>query len=246
MSLNHTHISAKLANNFFFRKLFLLRKLFLTKVKSTHYGQMAEDVALRKFFPKKYKGIFVDVGCFHPMKYNNTYQFYKRGWRGINIDIDPIKIEGFRLVRPKDTNIVTAISDQEGEVTYYSNGFYSPTITLEQSFADSKEGKKYQYKKKTTKAQTLSNVIDATPYKDQKIDLLSVDVESHDYYVLKSLDFDRYSPHIIAVESQYDDFSSIQNENTYQLLSQKGYELVNWVGMTLIFRKKEDNDKNTP
>ena len=49
-----------------------------------------------RFFPKKYKGFFVDVGCFHPIKYNNTYRLYRKGWRGVNIDIDAIKIEGLK------------------------------------------------------------------------------------------------------------------------------------------------------
>ena len=33
-------------------------------------------------------GIYIDVGCNHPIKFNNTYLLYKRGWSGINIDLD--------------------------------------------------------------------------------------------------------------------------------------------------------------
>jgi hypothetical protein len=31
-------------------------------------------------------GFFVDVGCFHPLFYSNTWKLYKKGWRGVNID----------------------------------------------------------------------------------------------------------------------------------------------------------------
>tara|TARA_B110000879_G_scaffold201693_1_gene277102 strand:+ start:1002 stop:1208 length:207 start_codon:yes stop_codon:yes gene_type:complete len=51
---------------------------------------MAEVVAIKRMFPKKYM-FFVDIGCFHTTKYNNTYVYYKKGYRGINIDIDRIK-----------------------------------------------------------------------------------------------------------------------------------------------------------
>lgn len=236
MSLNHFHFPEWLMKSSLFRKIFLLRKIFLTRKRFYYYGQMAEDVALNRFFPKKYIGFFVDVGCFHPIKFNNTYRFYKRGWRGINLDIDSIKIEGFKIMRPKDVNINCAISDQEGETTYWTNGFYSPTVTLHKPFADSKQGKKYQYEEKKTKTNTLTNTIDNTEFKNQEIDLLSIDVEGFDFSVLKSLDFERYKPKVIAIESHLDDFDQVQRGEIYKFLIQKNYKLANWVGITLIFK----------
>jgi FkbM family methyltransferase len=201
---------------------------------------MAEDVSIVKFFPKNEKGFFVDVGCFHPIKYNNTYRLYKKGWRGINIDIDAIKIEGFNWVRPKDQNICVAVSQEEGEVSYWSNGFYTPTITLDENFAKSKEGKKYQYIKKTTKSKPLTQIIDESSFANRRIDFLTIDVEGFDHEVLLSLDFEKYSPKLIAFESQMNRFSDIIEEDSYKFLMSKGYELVNWVGMTLLFLSKDD------
>lgn len=43
--------------------------------------------------------LFVDIGCFHPTKYNNTDVYCNKGYRGINIDIDRIKIKRFNWVR---------------------------------------------------------------------------------------------------------------------------------------------------
>lgn len=220
-----------------FRKLFLLRKLFLTRRKFSHHGQCAEDTALARFFPKRYRGFFVDVGCFHPVKYNNTYRFYRQGWRGVNIDIDSIKIEGFCMVRPGDISLARAVSDQRGELTYWTNGFYSPTVTLDKDFAESERRNKKDYRPRTVRADRLSNILDETKYKDQPIDLLTIDVEGHDYHVLKSLDFDRYAPRIIAVETQLETLRAVQAEPTYRFLREQGYDLVNWVGMTLMFRK---------
>jgi hypothetical protein len=45
-------------------------------------------VLSRLFGPRK-SGFFIDIGAHHPFRYSNTYMFYKKGWRGINIDATP-------------------------------------------------------------------------------------------------------------------------------------------------------------
>ena len=49
------------------------------------------------------------------MRLNNTYLLYKRGWTGTNIDLNPTSIDMFNMVRKKDHNICSLISDKEGE-----------------------------------------------------------------------------------------------------------------------------------
>lgn len=230
---NKSHAPEGLENNWLFRKAFLIRKLFFSKRKFSHYGQMAEDVAFARFLKDKKKGVYVDVGCFHPIKYNNTYRLYKRKWTGVNIDIDRIKIEGFDWLRPKDTNIAMAVSNQKGEVTYYSNGFYSLTVTLDHDFA---KNTKYKYVPKTIQADTLTNILDTTKYKDQVIDFLNIDTEGHDMAVLQSLNFERYRPQLIVVECIKNSIEEVLTDPIYLFLSSKGYRLVNWVGLTLYFQ----------
>ena len=206
----------------------------MTKTKFTYYSQFAEDISIRRLFPKKYKGFFVDVGCFHPRKMNNTWGLYRKGWRGINIDIDSIKIEGFNLLRPRDVNVHSAVSNAEGEITYWANGFYSLTTSLDDSFVEGKSG----YIKKTAECKKLKDIIDATKYRDKKIDLLSVDAEGHDLEVLRSLDFERYDPSLIAVETHKTLFSEVENTKLYKFLADKEYCLVGWCGLTLLMANK--------
>lgn len=236
MGLNYSHLPPWLERNKVFRTLFLLRKLFIIKKSFRHYSQFAEDISIARYFPKRYKGFFVDVGCFHPVKYNNTYRLYKKGWRGVNVDIDAIKIAGFNIVRPKDTNIACAVSNQTGQVTYWSNGFYSLTITLDEAFAKGKEG----YVEKKVQADTLTNILDSTKYKDRQIDFLTIDAEGHDFYVLKSLDLARYQPRVIAIETHAETLDDVMEERRYGFLTDAGYVLANWVGLTLIFKLKND------
>lgn len=239
MNLNYSQLPALLENSKLFRKLFILRKLYLTKTSFKHYSQFAEDVTVGRLFPKSFKGFFVDVGCFHPKKYNNTYKLYKKGWRGINIDIDPIKIVGFDIARPKDTNIASAVGNMDGEMEYYSNGFYSLTSSLDQSFAEkkSRESKKDFIVKKTP-CHKLTTLIDQTDYKGREIDFLSVDAEGYDMEVLKSLDFAKYNPKLIAVESHHQLFNKIQDTDVYKYLLSLEYTLVGWCGLSLIMASK--------
>jgi FkbM family methyltransferase len=235
MSLNYRHLPRWLEENRVFRFFFLLRKLFFIKKSFKHYSQFAEDVSIVRHFKKGYKGFFVDVGCFHPTKYNNTYRLYKMGWRGVNVDLDSIKIQGFNIVRPGDVNVARAVSNQSGTVKYWSNGFYSLTPTLDRDFAKLRQG----YIEKEVRTESLTEILDRTRYKNQKIDLLSVDVEGHDLEVLKSLDFNRYRPRMIVVETNEKSLDQVLKSELYQMLSSLRYSVVNWVGITLIFMDQD-------
>jgi len=239
MSLSDSHLPVWLENNRVFRFLFILRKLYLTKTAAKHFAQFAEDVSIKRFFDENYQGFFVDVGCFHPKKHNNTWMLYKKGWRGVNIDIDPIKIIGFDISRPEDINIASAVSNKEGEIVYYSNGFYSLTTSIDADFISNKAG----YSKKTTSCAKLSQLLDGTKYQNRQIDFLSVDAEGHDLEVLMSLDFNRYDPKLIAVESHYPLFSQVEKSSLYNFLAGKGYCLTGWCGLTLLMASKSFQQK---
>jgi len=110
---------------------------------------------------------------------------YKKGWWGINIDIDPIKTEGFDIVGPKDTNIVNAVGNIDDEVEYYSNDFCSLTSSLDRGFAEHKfKDSKKEFIKKKTPCHKLTTLLQQTEYKDKEIDFLSVDAECYDLEVL--------------------------------------------------------------
>ena len=230
-TLGHTHFPAWLENNPFFRKVFLLRKLYLSNTSFSHFSQFAEDVSILHLYPKKNDGFFVDVGCFHPKKYNNTFALYRRGWRGVNIDINPLKIAAFDMARPGDTNIACAVSNQTGEAEYFSDGIYSLTISLNKNFAENRGG----YISKKTRVDTLTRILDGTEYQSRQIDLLSVDAEAHDFEVIKSLDFKRYSPRLIAVETHLRLLPDVMRTDLYKYLDQLNYCIVGWCGLTLLF-----------
>jgi len=232
-----------LMNNWLLRKLFLVRKIWLSKTWFHHYSQYGEDVPTWVYLAPIKNGFFVDVGCFHPKKYSNTYRWYKRGWRGVNIDLDPIKIEAFNMARPGDVNLVCAISREgQGEMRdCYSFGRYSLISTLSREFAEQQiaTGKKCTVHQ--IPVATLDFVLDGTRFAGRKIDLLTVDAEGYDLEILQSLSFERYSPGLILVELHQHTIEKVMASPLYVFLAGKGYDLVNWVGPTLVFKRRGEN-----
>ena len=92
--------------------LFIRYKIFLRNRKS--FSQFGEDIFINEFFKDKQIGKYVDLGAFHPMRLNNTYLLYKKGWSGTNIDLNQTSIDMFNFVRKRDVNICSLISNEGG------------------------------------------------------------------------------------------------------------------------------------
>ena len=81
-------------------------------------------------FKVDYKGKYVDLGCFHPTRSNNTFKLYQKGWRGVNIDLNPLTIDLFNFSRSKDINICAAVSNKETKKKLYFLGDLDSKNTL--------------------------------------------------------------------------------------------------------------------
>lgn len=216
------------------RKLFLLKKAFFSVFWKFHYSQFGEDIVLAELLKKEIlKGFFVDIGCYHPKKHSNTYRLYKKGWRGINVDMEEDKISLFNIVRPGDYNVLSAVSDKQESVTLYRYGNYGFGSTIDPGCAAKTTEKVFDKKQVLTK--TLNEIIEESPYKGKQIDILSIDVEGMDFRVLNSLDFELYKPKIIIIEDHNTSIETILKTTIWISLNNKGYVLRSWTFYSLIF-----------
>ena len=94
------------------------------------------DMIVSDIFKNKKKGVFIDVGCHHPFINNNTYLLYKKGWRGINIDLDFSSIDMFNRFRPKDYNKQIAISKTKGLANFYFFHIVTPFPMINKNRAE--------------------------------------------------------------------------------------------------------------
>ena len=224
---------------FKFLKVFL--KSFTHKRISYSYGGI--DSLILNIFKNQKNGFYLDIGCGHPIKNNNTYLLNKKGWSGINIDLDEDNIDLFNSYRKEDVNLATAVSDKEGETDLYFYHNKSALNTISKENADFQKAKVSAIKK--IKTQTINKIIENSPFKDRKIDFLSVDVEGSELAILKNFDFTKYSPKVIVVE--YLDLSlkklEIKNLNInniiksdiYKLIETNNYTLANILHSDLVF-----------
>jgi FkbM family methyltransferase len=84
-----------------------------------YYSQNKEDVVLFRLFGKEEKGFYIDVGAQHPKVHSVTHAFYKRGWRGVNVEPSDEYFPLLEQARPRDINIHALVSEVSGAQTYF-------------------------------------------------------------------------------------------------------------------------------
>ena len=205
------------------KKLGILKWKYIDDYVVKSYSQYGEDIILRNLFVNKDDGFYVDVGAYHPKFLSNTYYFYKKGWRGINIDATPGSMKLFRKIRPRDINVEAAISSERKILKFFifdgENKYFN---TFSEEFAK-KWGKSYKdvVEIQTT---TLGEILDKYIPPGQEIDFLSVDVEGLDYDVLLSNNWQKYRPKVIVVEVKGKTIEDILKSEIYMFLKEKNYE----------------------
>lgn len=193
---------------------------------SVSFSQLGEDCYITKFFAKRDPGFYVDVGCFHPRRYSNTYLLRQyMGWRGINIDANPDVIKEFDKDPGNNINVHAAVDEVEREVelVIYKGAAHS---TIDDERKKVNESLDIRYKL-TVQTQTLEKLIDKNVDKSQKIDFVDIDVEGVDLQVLRSLNINRFKPSLICVED-HEFLRSINNSKPseiFEYMRSQGYKL---------------------
>ena len=144
----------------------ILKKIYYNKYSKTSYSISGVDLIIDRMFTKLKNGIYLDLGCNHPIKHNNTYLLKKRGWRGINIDSDTKSIQEFKKFRPEDFNINALISDKKKIIKYYFYHERSPLNTVDYLLVKRRKAKPKKIILKETS--TLNSIIENSPFKKKK------------------------------------------------------------------------------
>jgi FkbM family methyltransferase len=187
--------------------IFLFRRSHLSKWPNTYYNtpiiirdlynfhifsEYYEDLILYLILFDIKKGFYIDVGAYDPIKVSVTKSFYLKGWRGINIEPQPGKIELFKKDRPDDINLQLAVGERKGKVTFY--------IDDQCSSVEEKYSKNYT-NKTLVEMDTMSNICKSYVPEGTKIDFCKIDVEGGEKNVLLGYDFINYRPKVFCIES---------------------------------------------
>jgi FkbM family methyltransferase len=177
--------------------------------------------------------VYVDVGAHDPVVFSNTFLLHKRGWRGVNIDASADGIERFRSHRPLDRNVCAAVSDSCREVVYY----HYPSPAANRIGPPGEDGPNILGERPVAATpmvtRPLNEVLAEQLRPGEQVGLLNIDCEGEDLALLRHLDWRRWQPEVVAVESH-------TQRTTYEMvraMTAQGYTLVGQMLVTLVFRR---------
>lgn len=204
----------------------------------TSYAQFGEDLILAGLLP--YFGVanpsYLDIGAHEPIRGSNTYLFSGPGrGRGVLVEPNVDLSDKIRRVRPSDTLLVAGIGvDETPEADYYvmsANG----VNTFDKAQVEMMERTTDLRLVRVVKMPLLNiNKVIAEHFGGAAPDFISIDIEGLDLAVLKTLDYARFRPKFICVETVI--FATLaHNPETPQFLTARGYELRGMTHANMIF-----------
>jgi FkbM family methyltransferase len=196
------------------------------------FAQNFEDVRLWRALKQFEHGFYIDVGANDPSHDSVTKAFYDHGWQGINIEPMQNYYAALCQQRPRDVTVQCIASDRPGEVTFY--GIPGTGLsTADAAIAQQRKDLGMDVRSLTVKARTLTSICEEHAA-DRAIHFLKIDVEGHEETVLRGMDFSRFRPWIIVIETPW------QRDHTWEhLVTEAGYQSILFDGVNTWFLADE-------
>lgn len=180
----------------------------LLKNFTVSYAQNREDLFIDAFFPDIKKGYYVDVGANHPYYHSVTKIFYDKGWRGINIEPNPMLHKQLEDERPEDINLLNGVGDKVGELdlrVYHSadglEGISTFSKEMKREHSSSQNRDSMNYDDIKVDVTTLSKMFSS--HKVGHIHFMKIDVEGFEYEVIEGNDWSTYRPELVCIEANH-------------------------------------------
>lgn len=169
------------------------------------FAQSGEDLIANFIF--YYLGIpkitYLDVGAHDPVAFNNTCFFYRRGFRGVLVEPNVEMCKKLRAVRPQDTTLEAGIGVTAArEADYY--------LMTESSWNTFSKEEADHMTRATRGAIKVDRVIKMPLLEINDVmakhfggapTFLSIDAEGLHLAILKTMDFKKFRPPVICVET---------------------------------------------
>lgn len=210
------------------------------------YSQNGEDALLARLFEGQKTGFYIDIGASHPEKLSVTKRFYDYGWRGINIDPIISAIELFNEIRPDDLNINCAIGLSVGvtEFNFVKNYPELSAVNLKDTISSG-------YLVETIYVNMMRGDDIFENHVKTTVDFLKIDVEGHEYEVIKSIDWMFNRPRVLVVEATipnadfpgWENFDSILTHDKWEfMLLDADYKFAYFDGLNRYYIRSEDQE----
>lgn len=203
------------------------------------YAQSREDVLLWRALHSVTPGFYVDVGAHDPTHLSVTRAFYERGWRGINIEPNPLYAKKLRKDRPRDLTLEVAVGDRAGRLTLFDFGA-TGLSTIVKEIAEEHSAAGLRATELDVPVTTLATVL--RDLNDQEVHFLKVDVEGYEWHVLNGADLKSVRPWIVLIEAVKPMTSKSTSSVWESLLLNAGYQFVYFDGLNRFYVSEEHSD----
>ena len=171
------------------------------------FAQAGEDLVVNAIFGNlKIREIsYLDIGAYDPVYLSNTYFFYKQGHRGVLVEPNVTMCEKLRAVRPQDTVLEAGIGiGRPGVADYYvmSDASWSTFDRAEAEHQVKATGGKVTLKEVRRMPLLDVNDVIAQHFGGKAPAYVSIDAEGWHFRILKSIDFGRFRPQVICIETK--------------------------------------------
>ena len=166
------------------------------------YSQEGEDIVLNTLFGYSFQGVYVDVGAHHPLAWSNTKKLAEIGWWGLDIDPMPGTAAMFRKYRPRDICIEAAIDIGAGgdPLNYWifdDEPRWNCLASTEP--VNTRDGRAFRPSRRIA-VPTLTIAEALARARLPRVDLVNLDIEGGEEYILRQWPWDRCRPTAICVE----------------------------------------------
>jgi FkbM family methyltransferase len=179
-----------------------IKSLFLKNARMS-YAQCGEDLIVQFIFNafRIARPSYLDLGAHHPRHMSNTFLLYKQRSYGVCVEPDPVLFGRIKRQRPRDICLNAGVGvSVEDKADFYVmtnkalNTFSKQDAERYQSYGHQRIEKIIQIPLLPVN-QIISQHFASTPQ------FISIDVEGLELTILKSLDFDRFRPIVLCVET---------------------------------------------
>jgi len=194
------------------------------------FSQFGEDLLIKSALDlfRIENNSYLDIGANEPVRGNNTYLLYQRGYRGVLIEPNPRLFQKLITERPGDTalNVGIGFNTQEKATYYLFPEEHNALNTFSEEEKNLIEAGGIKVEKVIEVPLQNINEIISTHF-GQGPAVISIDVEGLDEAIIASLDFSRHAPDVVCVESisfsSYLEGRPEKRQSLIDLILSKGY-----------------------
>lgn len=201
---------------------FVLRQLGLHG--RTSYAQCGEDLILRFVFDSLgiARPTYLDIGANDPVRFSNSYLFYRQGAVGTCVEPDPRLAAQLRRKRTRDRVLELGVGAREGSLPFY---VMSDPVLNTFNRVDAERLVDMGHRIERTLEVRVLPVGEVFERCGEIPDILNLDVEGMDAEIVAAIDFTRHRPIACCIETiTYSETGGGEKvQSIFQTMAANGY-----------------------